>query len=95
MFDADLFFDPAWDMLLELYAAHLDQFDLCVGDLCVGSGVPLTTTLRWIRTMEEQGLLHRRDDPTHKRRVLVILSETAARRMDALFESIPATEVLV
>lgn len=85
-FDGDLFADPAWDMLLELYAAELGQRRLAVTSLCIGSGVPATTALRWIRTLENKGLLVRSADPRDGRRVFVSLSETAVRSMSAYFQ---------
>src|SRR5690606_9764038 len=53
----DLFADPAWDMLLDLFAARLEQERVSVSSLCIASAVPPTTALRWIRTLTEKGLL--------------------------------------
>lgn len=36
----DLFADPAWDMLLDLLAAHLDQERVSVSSLCIAAAVP-------------------------------------------------------
>src|SRR5690606_24209072 len=52
----DLFADPAWDMLLDLFAARLEQERVSVSSLCIASAVPPTTALRWIRTLTEKGL---------------------------------------
>jgi len=55
--------EPAWDMLLALYSEEPSK--LPVSSLCYGSGVPMTTALRWIGVLESQGLVertrHRRD----------------------------------
>lgn len=91
-FDADLFADPAWDMLLELYLAHLGQFDLSVGSLCAASRVPATTALRWITAMERRGLFQRRPDRSDKRRFLISLSPFAADRMRELLWGTPPSE---
>ncbi|MCB2078548.1 MAG: MarR family transcriptional regulator, partial [Novosphingobium sp.] len=47
-FDGDLFADPAWDMLLDLTAARAEHARVSVTSLCIASGVPPTTALRWI-----------------------------------------------
>src|SRR3546814_5777917 len=47
-FDPALFGDPAWDMLLDLTAARAEHNRVSVTSLCIASGVPLTTALRWI-----------------------------------------------
>jgi DNA-binding MarR family transcriptional regulator len=82
-FRADLFADPAWDMLLELYATLLCDRRICVSDLCEASDVPPTTALRWISKLETEGLLIRRGDPFDGRRVWVELSGGGLRAMDA------------
>ena len=86
-FSSELFADPAWDMLLELYSAHLGQRRLSVSSLCGGSGVPPTTALRWITTMEKSQLIVRRNDPMDGRRVFVELSQPGIDGMDAYFQA--------
>jgi hypothetical protein len=80
-FEGALFADPAWDMLLDLFAAHLEHARVSVSSLCIAAAVPPTTALRWITTMREAGLLVRRDDPFDRRRAFVGLSETALAAM--------------
>ena len=87
-FDADLFADPAWDILLEMYAAERGQRRISVSSLCVGSNVPSTTALRWIRMLEERGLLNRVGDPLDARRVFVSLSDKGSVAMAAYFQSL-------
>lgn len=84
-FDAELFADPAWDMLLDLMAARLDHKPVAVSSLCIAAHVPPTTALRWIKTMTEQGLFERRADPSDGRRVYVALSDRAAHGMARYF----------
>jgi len=82
-FQSELFADPAWDMLLDLYAAHLDQHRVAVSSLCIASAVPATTALRWIKTLTDNGLFVRRADPTDGRRVFIELSQGTADAMAA------------
>jgi DNA-binding MarR family transcriptional regulator len=89
-FRADLFADPAWDMLLELYAAALTQRKLSVSRLGERSGVPMTTALRWINTLEKEGLIQRSLDRLDGRRVFLTLSDKGERAMSAYFGDLPA-----
>ncbi len=91
-FDGDLFADPAWDILLELYACELGQRRMSVSDACGASDVPATTALRWIRTLEDRGLLQRRDDPTDGRRAFVQLSEAGSSAVRAFFRNAPGAD---
>lgn len=80
-FSADLFADPAWDILLDLALAERQQRRVCVSSLCIGAQVPTTTALRWIKHMTDSGWLVRMDDPLDARRKFVELSEETASKM--------------
>ncbi len=80
-FPADIFADPAWDMLLDLTAARLESKVVPVSSLCIAAAVPTTTALRWIRSLTEAGLFERRTDPSDARRTHISLSEQAAAGM--------------
>jgi DNA-binding MarR family transcriptional regulator len=86
----DLFADPAWDILLELYAAALGQLRTAVSSLCAGAAVPTTTALRWISLLEKKGMITRRADPIDGRRYFLMLSGEAREAMDAYFRTVPA-----
>lgn len=87
LFPAGLFSDPAWDMLLALYEAHESEFPLTVSGLCRASATPDTTALRWIGALERAGLVNRRNDPFHGKRVFIQLSRGAVETMGAYFSS--------
>lgn len=87
-FDADLFADPAWDMLLDLAAARVEHTRVSVTSLCIASGVPPTTALRWIGQMIEGGLLERQEDETDRRRAFITLSDRTADAMARYFEEL-------
>ncbi len=76
-----LFADPAWDMLLDLTAARLEQREVPVSSLCIAAAVPTTTALRWVRTMTEAGLFERHNDPNDARRNFIRLTDAAADAM--------------
>ncbi len=87
-FDAELFADPAWDVLLDLTAAHAEHTRVSVSSLCIASGVPATTALRWIKQMTETGLLERVEDSNDKRRVFITLSDAAVDAMARYFADV-------
>jgi DNA-binding MarR family transcriptional regulator len=89
-FGSDLFADPAWDILLELYASELGQFRVSISHLCIAAAVPTTTALRWIGLLENEGLVGRRRDPTDGRRQFIMLSEKALAAMNSYFRTVPA-----
>lgn len=81
----ELFAEPAWDMLLDLLQAELGQRRVSVSSLCIASGVPSTTGLRWLNHMVEQGLVVRRADPHDGRRVFVELAPEVSRDLRRYF----------
>lgn len=84
-FDGDLFGDPAWDMLLDLTAARVEHTRVSVTSLCIASGVPPTTALRWIGQMTEAGLFQRNEDDSDRRRAFITLTDKAADAMARYF----------
>ncbi len=88
--DPDLFGEPAWDMLLDLYAARLEHARVSVSSLCIAAAVPSTTALRWLRTLTDCGLVERRADPHDKRRVFIELGDGAATGMNGYFAALAA-----
>jgi len=86
-FARELFADPAWDMLLDLMAARLEQSRVAVSSLCIAAAVPATTALRWIRTLTEHGLFVRRADPEDGRRIFIELSDSACEALTAYFRT--------
>lgn len=89
--DNDLFADPAWDMLLDLTASRLEGKRVSVTSLCIASGVPPTTALRWIGQMVDAGLFVRLSDGADKRRAFIDLSEKAMQAMARYFTEIALT----
>ncbi|WP_337189657.1 MarR family transcriptional regulator [Aurantiacibacter rhizosphaerae] len=87
-FDGEFFADPAWDMLLDLTAARVEHARVSVTSLCIASGVPPTTALRWIGQMTEAGLFDRIEDETDRRRAFVCLSDKAAEGMARYFREL-------
>jgi hypothetical protein len=89
--EGDLFADPAWDMLLDLTAAHIEGKRVSVTSLCIAAAVPPTTALRWIGQLVDAGLFARVNDDVDKRRAFIALSDKAARAMARYFSEIALT----
>jgi hypothetical protein len=82
-FQGELFADPAWDMLLDLFAAELERQQVSVSSLCIAAAVPPTTALRWIGTLHDAGLFERKADPADRRRAYIVLSRKGLDGMRA------------
>lgn len=92
-FPRQLFGEPAWDILLDLYINHAQGRKISVSSLCVASMVPATTALRYIAMLEDQGLL-RKIASEHDRRVsLVELTDKGCAAMEAYMTSV-AVEIV-
>lgn len=94
-FDAELFADPAWDMLLDLTAARVEHQRVSVTSLCIASGVPPTTALRWIAQMTDAGLLERVEDDTDRRRAFIQLTDVAVDGMARYFDEMGKAAALL
>jgi DNA-binding MarR family transcriptional regulator len=95
LFDEQLFSDPAWDILLELYALHLEQVRASVSGLYVASSVPASTAIRWIAKLEQDGLVTRTGDQLDARRSWIKLTEEGVGRMHRFFEMLPLAIISV
>ena len=55
----ELLSEPAWDILLDLYANHAEGRSLRTTSVCLASNSPPTTALRWIGVLEQKRLIAR------------------------------------
>jgi hypothetical protein len=62
-FGAVLFCDPAWDLLLELFAAALAGHAIEFGDLCASVRMPQSVVAGWLGKLAERGLIIYRNTP--------------------------------
>lgn len=81
----ELFADPAWDILLDLTAARVERLRVSVTSLCIASGVPTTTALRWISQLIDAGLLERQPDEVDRRRAFIALTDKGAEAIARYF----------
>lgn len=86
-FGDGMFEDPAWDMLLDLFAADLEGAQVSVSSLCIAAAVAPTTALRWIGRLTEAGLFDRLPDPADRRRAFLTLSPRAGQAMRGYWQA--------
>ena len=84
LFDAELFADPAWDILLELFESELKQQRTSVTSCCYAARIPTTTGLRYISALCRDGIVLREPDPLDARRMFLSLSHDASLAMRSI-----------
>lgn len=79
---------PVWDMMLDLMLAESHGRVLSASDLATGAGVPLSSGLRMIASLERLALVQRSTDERDRRRTIVQLTALGTERMASYFEKI-------
>lgn len=78
----DLFFDPAWSILLELYLHHRQRTAVSITALCIAAGVPSSTGLRWVTLLERRNLVARDPDPFDRRKIYARLTDEGIQKVE-------------
>ena len=89
-FPAELFHEPAWDMLLALFVAHEERRTMNVKALIGSAQAPVTTAHRWVDHLHKLKLIDRIIDPHDRRRIEVSLSETGHTAINAYLRRLGA-----
>jgi len=92
MFGTDLFSDPVWYILLELFVARLEEENVSVGNACLAASVPTTSALRWCQELQERGLVYRERDPQDQRRIFLRMTDGVCAQFVKLLSSIPPNQ---
>jgi hypothetical protein len=88
LFRTALFNDPAWELLLRLFAAELDGRTVRSADvLGLVPAIPSSTLLRWINVLEKDGLIVRNQREGQE---VVRITMDGLGSMHALFEVLPS-----
>jgi len=77
----DLFGEPAWDILLDLYVQQSLGRQVNVTSSCIASNVPHTTALRYLSALEKRGFVERSASEADKRITYFSLTQMGLRRM--------------
>jgi DNA-binding MarR family transcriptional regulator len=81
IFSKDLFGEPAWEILLVLYA-ELDRTRLTFARLTDKLDLPATTVGRWLGVLESKDLVVREPHPTDQRSAFLKLTPDAINMLD-------------
>ena len=84
-FECYLFDDSAFDIILALYAAELDGRRILVSLVGQASGIPQTTSLRWLAKLEDCGLTDRVPAERHNS-YFIVLTDKASVAMRAFLK---------
>lgn len=87
--------DVPWNMLLDLYAAHLEGRAISLTSAYIASNAPNTTALRWVTALENEGLVFRESDGKDKRRVYLRLAPKAVEAIGAYLSHVAAETQLI
>jgi len=60
---SELFSDPAWGMLLELFHAEIGNRQVSLRRLCKASAASTPCAIRWLKALEDRELVSRQADP--------------------------------
>lgn len=74
---ADLFFDPVWDILLELFRAELASETAAYPSICAAAAISPSTAARYIKLLEKLRLIVRREEQEQSDRITVGLTPEA------------------
>lgn len=80
----NLFSEPAWDVLLELYAAELGGRSMTLSDLALATDTPVSVITRWQAALHDRRLTRStvsQEDPT---RVTISLTAEGSSKMEHL-----------
>lgn len=89
-FSSDLFGEPGWDLLLDLYIARCEGKTRSTKSAGIGAAAPASTALRWLTALEEAKLIRRWHVPHDERLTLAALTDEAFERMTAFLERVAA-----
>jgi len=81
----ELFGEPAWEMLIDLFIHEGEGKPLSTSDLCVTSTIPMSSALRLVQKLCDAGLVDRYPDLMDARRCFVRLQPATSHRLRAYF----------
>ena len=87
-FSDDLFSDPAWLMMLDLFAREADGIKTTVSSAAIAARVPATTALRWLNVLESRHLIERRRLDGDRRKSSVHLTPRARAGVERWLQTV-------
>jgi DNA-binding MarR family transcriptional regulator len=82
------FGEPVWDIMLDLFIAEREGRTVSVSSALIGADVPSTTALRYLNSLEQEGIVLRHADPLDRRRCYVRLSRETLTGLECYIREI-------
>jgi len=83
----DVFGEPGWNMLLELFTAREQEQRIAVTSLCIASLAPMTTAMRWLDKLVASDLAVLKPSTSDGRVIYVELSRNGFVSMQRYFRT--------
>ncbi len=84
-----LFANSCWNMCLDVFLCDLKDQRVSVSSIAHSSGIPMTTAMRYINVMVEQGLLEKTPNAADNRMIFVSVSEDCSEKIKELLMRAP------
>lgn len=84
------FSEPAWDIMLDLYVQLSRGKRVSVTSACIATNAPLSTALRWVNALIEDGFVKRTESRSDRRRAWLELTDIGASKVAAYAEAAAA-----
>lgn len=81
----ELFGEPAWDVLIDLFIHEAQGKPVSTSSFCIASGLPMSSALRLLQRLCDQGLVTREADRDDGRRNFIRLAPPLGQRLMAYF----------
>ncbi len=81
----ELFGEPAWDMLIDLFIHEAQAKPVSTSSLCIASGLPMSSALRLLQRLCDMALVTREADRHDGRRNFIRLAPDLGHRLMAYF----------
>ena len=85
LFGPELFQDPSWDIMLDLFIAREEHRPIGISSACLASAAPPTTGLRHLNALIDRGVVVRSASRADGRVSFVALSDDAHEKMMVMF----------
>ncbi len=86
--NSGLFADSCWNMCLDVYICDLKEEKITVSSIAHSSGIPMTTAMRYINVMAEDGLLEKSPNPMDNRMVFIATTISGKDKISAILSEL-------
>jgi hypothetical protein len=84
----EIFGEPAWDMLLNIFMRQSNNETVSVKSMDINESYPDSTAMRWLKVLEQSGLLRLQLDANNKDQHLICLTDAGYEGMLRYLENI-------